>query len=128
MKGTVLVLDNDIGVLEGFRALCEDTGLDVYTTSSLLDFHSLVAQHNPDLILVDINMPGLKGDDIVSVARDRLHSATMVLFSGISRLQLKELTYASGADGFLSKMDEPDEILRQVLAWVKERRRLRGHA
>jgi CheY-like chemotaxis protein len=128
MKGTVLVLDDDVGVLEGFRALCEDTGLDVYTTSSLLDFHSLVARHNPDLILVDINMEGLKGDEIVSVARDRLHSATMVLFSGIGRLELKELTHASGADGFLSKMDEPDEILRQVLAWVKERRRLRGHA
>ncbi len=127
MKGTVLLLDNDPGVLEGFRALFEHTGLEVYTTSSLLDFHSLVTRHNPDLILVDINMAGLQGDEVVSSARDRLNSATVVLFSGISRLKLKELSYASGADGFLSKMDEPDDILRQVLSWVEERRRLRGH-
>jgi CheY-like chemotaxis protein len=128
MKGSVLVFDNDVGVLEGFRALFEHTGLDVYTTSSLLDFHSLVARHDPDLILVDINMAGLKGEEIVSTARDRLHSATIVLFSGISRLELKELTLASGADGFLSKMDEAEEMLRQVFAWVEQRRRLRGHA
>lgn len=127
MKGTVLLLDNDTGVLEAFRALFEHTGLEVYTTSSLLDFHSLVTRHDPDLILVDINMAGLKGDEVVSIERDRLHSSTVVLFSGISRLQLKELSYASGADGFLSKMDEPDDILRQVLSWVEQRRRLRGH-
>jgi len=127
IQGTVLLLDNDIGVLEGFRALFEHTGLEVYTTSSLVDFHSLVALHDPDLILVDINMAGLQGDEVVSIGRDRLNSATVVLFSGVSRLQLKELSYASGADGFLSKMDEPDDILRQVISWVEQRRRLRGH-
>jgi CheY-like chemotaxis protein len=60
MKGKVLLLDNDLGVLEGSRALFEHTGLEVFTTDSHLDFHSLVTQHDPDLVLVDINMAGLK--------------------------------------------------------------------
>ncbi len=128
MKGIVLLLDDDAGVRDGFRALLEHTGLDVHTTSSLVDFHALAAKHDPDLVLVDIRMAALKGEAIVASARNRLHSATVVLFSGVSRVELAELSYASGADGFLSKMDDSDDILRQVLSWVRQRRRLRGHA
>jgi DNA-binding NtrC family response regulator len=128
VKGKVLLFDNDTGVLEGMRALLEHTGLEVYTTSSLLDFHALVARHEPDLVLVDINIATLKGDEIVAAARHRLNASTVVLFSGISRLRLAELTHASGADGFLSKMDDSDEILKQVVSWVEQRQRLRGDA
>jgi DNA-binding NarL/FixJ family response regulator len=128
VKGKILLLDNDAGVLEGFRALFEHTGIEVYTTSSLLDFHSLIAQHDPDLILVDVNMATLKGNEVVSAARNRLTSSMVVLFSGISPIELKELSHAAGADGFLSKMEEPDAILKQVMSWVEQRRRLRGHA
>src|SRR2546428_9189557 len=94
IQGKVLLLDNDTGVLQAFEALFEHTGLEVYTTSSLLDFHSLVAQYDPDLILIDINMAALKGDEIVSAARNRLHASTVVLFSGVSRVHLKELSHA----------------------------------
>jgi len=128
LKGKVLLLDDDRGVLEGFYALLEHTGLEVFTTSSLLDFHALVAGHDPDLILVDINMAPLKGNELVSAARSRLNASTVVLFSGISPIELRELSYAAGADGFLSKMEEPEEIMRQVIAWVDQRRQLRGHA
>jgi CheY-like chemotaxis protein len=128
VKGKVLLLDNDVGVLDGFTALFEHTGLEVFTTSSLVEFHSLVTQHDPELILVDINMASLKGDEVVSIARNRLQAATVVLFSGINPIELKELSYAAGADGFLSKMEEPDDILKKVIAWVGERRRIRGHA
>jgi DNA-binding NarL/FixJ family response regulator len=128
MEGTVLILDDDQQVREGLKALLEHTGLVVHTTQSLLEFHSLAAQHDPDLVLVDIRMAGLKGDAIVSVARSRLKSSKVVLFSGISRAELEERSRACGADGFLSKMDDTEEILKQVLSWVEQRRRLRGHA
>jgi CheY-like chemotaxis protein len=127
VPGTVLILDDDQYVLDGLKALLEHTGLVVHTTHSLLDFHSLATQHDPDLILVDIRMAGFKGDAIVSVARHRLNSSKVILFSGISRQELEERSRACGADGFLSKMESTEEILRQVLMWVQQRRRRRGH-
>ncbi len=127
MKGTVLLLDDDEGAREGVRALLEHTGLEVHTTGSFVDFHSLIARHDPDLILVDIGLAALKGDAIVSIARNRLNSTTVVLFSGVSRVELVELAHKSGADGFLSKMDDTEEMLRKILSWVQQRRRSRGH-
>lgn len=125
MKGKVLFLDNDTGVLEAFRALFEHTGLEVFTTSFVDDFHLLIAKHDPDVILIDVNMAGIRGDEVVAAVRNGSSSARVILFSGISPLQLKELSRRSGANGFLSKMDEPNDILVAVLAQIEVRRRLR---
>lgn len=123
-----MLFDDDIAVRDGFVALFEHTGLDVHTTGSFVEFHSLVAQHDPDLVLVDIHLAALKGNEIVSIARKRLNATTVVLFSGVSRVELAERTAACGADGFLSKMDSTDDILTKVVEWVRQSRKRRGHA
>lgn len=127
VKGTVVLFDDDNSVREGFSALFEHTGLDVHATGSFVEFHSLVARHDPDLVLVDVHLAALKGNEIVAIARKRLN-ATVILFSGVSRVELAELSAACGADGFLSKMDSTDDILTRVMEWVRQGRKRRGYA
>src|SRR5215208_7974554 len=118
MRGTVVLLDDDTDVRSGFCALFEHTGLDLYATNSFMEFHTFIGQYDPDVVLVDINLPALRGNEIVAIARKRIE-ATVILFSGISRVELAELTASCRADGFLSKMDSTEDILTQVLEWVR---------
>lgn len=123
LEGRVLLLDNDKDVREAFRALLEHTGLDVYATSSLSEFLTLVTEHDPELVLVDVRLAGaITGDALASIIRGRIQSSTVVLFSGISPHELSERSRAAGADGYLSKMAESGAILSQVITWVCERR------
>jgi CheY-like chemotaxis protein len=67
----VLVIDDDEGVRESFRAALEDAGYDVLTAESGLSGVESAQANRPDLIFVDLKMPGISGVETLR----RLHTA-----------------------------------------------------
>jgi CheY-like chemotaxis protein len=67
-----------------------------------------------DLILMDVQMPELYGDDVAMVLRDRGVKTPIYLFSTLPDADLEERVKSSGVDGFISKARGMDHLLGKV--------------
>src|SRR6266436_4944895 len=69
-KPKILVIDDDAGVRESLRMTLEYDGYDVAGAATGQEGLNLVEREAPDLVLLDVKMPGMDGIDVLT----RLHS------------------------------------------------------
>ncbi len=75
-----------------------------------------------DLVLMDVNMPEMFGDDVVEYLRhQRGVTATLVLYSDIDESELAAKTRSSGADGYLTKAGGVDAVIAGVNGFLAKK-------
>jgi DNA-binding NarL/FixJ family response regulator len=79
----------------------------------------LLHTHTPKLILLDINMPGMNGFDVLKRVKDYHPKIKVIMLSTYNEEHLIEKARAGGADGYLFKNAEKAELLR-VMRLVSE--------
>ena len=114
----VVLADDQLLVRSGFRALldAEDGIVVVGEAGDGAEAVRLAAELHPDVILMDIRMPGMDGLTAAReiAARDDLQSTRVLV---LTTFELDEYVYEalrSGASGFLVKHTEPAELIRAV--------------
>jgi len=116
-KVRVLVVDDDPDQLELVRRTLSHHGFEVQTHNSALGVTNLVRSSQPDLVLLDVNFPALKGDQVVGLARRHAPQDTkFVLYSASDEARLRALALASGADGYLCKSVQGPDLIRKLTA------------
>ncbi len=120
MTKTILVIDDSEIVLGVTRSLLEGAGYSVITHSRSTGSVALILQTKPDLVLLDVNMPSVRGDMVARMSSaTRLATGTVVvLYSTLSEYELKNLASECGADGYVKKGGSPQALLRQVAGFV----------
>ena len=101
----VLLLDDSKMSLVMYGALLRAAGMEVHTASSLREFDDLLRTVDPSLILMDVMMPELDGDEVVPALRKRytLDGVPVVLVSGLPKRELAVRATMAGASGYISK-------------------------
>ncbi|MBI4862555.1 MAG: response regulator [Candidatus Riflebacteria bacterium] len=120
-RGKVLVIDDNESVLKSVRWVLELSGLEVVTTRSVI-CANLIFRERPDLILMDVNMPGMKGSDagrIFMKTVGMIERVCIVLHSSLSPRELETLVRESGVAGYIQKTHDPEELVRQVDRWIE---------
>jgi len=120
----LLIDDSEISLHFAEAALVRD-GFEVRSTTSLDEFDTVVADWSPNLVLTDVNMPGMPGDELCKELKNRYETSAIpvVLFSSLDEAELAELARTCAADGYLCKRDGLDRLgaeLRELcesLAW-----------
>lgn len=111
----VFVMDDSAFALELTRAALAEAGVEVVIGRDLADLTAL--DEAPfDLVLLDVEMPELYGDDLARMLIDRGVTAPVHLLSSLPSAQLAEATVACGAAGYLEKASGLDAVLARVLA------------
>lgn len=87
--------------------------------SSLPAALEVAAQSPPDLVLLDLNLPGIHGLEGLARMRDALPDAPVVIISAEEDKQLVLQAVNTGADGFISK-SSPRDRMRQAIRQVLE--------
>jgi CheY-like chemotaxis protein len=120
-KPKIVVIDDSEIVLEVTRGALEGAGYDVVTHDRPAGCVALILHEKPELVLMDVNMPGLGGDTIVSVlGKAAPTSDTIVLLhSSLSAEVLRAKATAAGAHGFLQKSGDLFGLVREVNRWLK---------
>lgn len=120
-KPKVVVIDDSEIVLAVAKSALEGAGYDVVTHDRPAGCVALILHEKPDLVLMDVNMPGLGGDTIVSVlAKAAPTSDTIVLLhSSLSAEVLRGKASAAGAHGFIQKSGDLFGLVREVNRWLK---------
>lgn len=114
----ILVCDDDLGILEMLELILEDDYQVIIEPNSVNALKNIASQR-PDLILLDIWMPVISGDQILrELKADPVTSAIPVLMYSAST-EGQAIAAASGANSFLSKPFDINELLERVEMLLK---------
>ncbi|MBC7795054.1 MAG: response regulator, partial [Clostridia bacterium] len=116
----ILVVDDSEIVLAAMRLLLESCGYDVHTSPTPFGTASTISREKPDLVLLDLIMPSLRGDAVVEMLRNSggFRATRIVLLSDRPERELGDIARRCGADGFICKTLDHDAMVRQVQSWV----------
>lgn len=114
----VLVAEDDPDVRELVIFKLEQAGYDVVGVADGPAVIRAVAEHRPDLVLLDISMPGMSGLDVCRQLRADPASAATRIMLLTARAQEHDVTngFAAGADDYLVKPFSPRELAGRVQA------------
>ncbi|HEX8789936.1 MAG TPA: response regulator [Polyangiaceae bacterium] len=111
----VLVFDDSALTLQLVHDALERAGFDVVTAIDLDSFEARRSELQPDLILVDVQMPEAFGDDVAATLRGaRGVRVPILLVSNLEPAELAERARDASADGWISKRQGVQEIVRRV--------------
>lgn len=115
----ILVTDDDPDILELNSTILRKVGYEVYEASSAKETLEMVRTHRPDLIILDVILPDMRGTRLCRMIKDDpdLRGPFIILMSGVqisSNNQAKGLNV--GADGYLVKPVSKKEFIARVQA------------
>ena len=101
---SVLVVDDDVELLSLVERLLRLAGLRVTTASASIGVSNLVRRIEPDVLVVDVNIPALSGDALIGLVRRHAPAHTrFVLYSSCDESELRSLARKVEADGWITK-------------------------
>ena len=120
-RGKIVIIDDSAIVVEAMQIALEKIGYAVVSRTVALGTGALILREMPDLVLMDVSMPTLDGVDVVQRMRknERLKKIPVLLFSSKTEEELQAAVARSGADGYLCKSSDHDEVARLVHGWVR---------
>ncbi len=120
-KERVLIVDDDPEMLNLLQALLESRGFAVYTASNGEMALHLLPQVAPDLVILDVLMPGLNGKEVCQ--RIRRHSSVPILFlTAVGEVDSVVDGLNRGADDYMTKPFHPSELVARVQAMMRRAR------
>ena len=123
-KHRVLIADDEATIRHVLRQLLERAGHEVVAASDGLEAVAMFKETRPDLVLLDIMMPGLNGFEVCeklkSDPEDRLIPVIMVTASSSAGNRIRALE--AGADDFLSKPVDHVELKARVTSLLRIKR------
>lgn len=124
-KARILLCDDHTVVRMGFRLLLEGVGATVVAEAD--NGEAAIAAyeaHQPDLLVMDISMPGMDGLSALSRLLSHHAEARVLMLSAHNDVQFPGRALKKGALGYLCKRAAPDEFLRAAAAVRHGRRYL----
>jgi two-component system, NtrC family, response regulator AtoC len=101
----ILLVDDDPIARRLIAGLLVARGHMVDEREAAIGTSAHVANSQPDVVLLDVTMPGLAGDALATLLRRHAPTTPVVLISGLPEARLSLLTLTCGAIGYLRKSD-----------------------
>jgi len=114
----VLIVDDEASLRTLVRANLEVDGFNVSEAVDGIEAMKMIKKSLPDLILLDIMMPGKDGIEVLEelAADDRLNRIPVILLTAKGELEDLEKGAALGARGHITKPFDPEQMVRTVKA------------
>ena len=124
----VLSVEDDPSQAAFVRAVLESAGYEVFICADPRRFESSMASFRPDLVLMDLRLPGVSGHDLVRYVRqdERFASLPVILMTTDTQVEAEMETMRAGADDHLGKPVPPGLLLSAVAARLERARSLKA--
>ncbi len=122
-RQTVLVIDDEEAIRDSCRQVLTKTGYDCHTAVDGIEGMHVAHQVEPDLILLDLMMPGIDGLAVLGQVLQTLPNTVCIVITGYATIESAVEAMKRGAFDFLPKPFTPDE-LRLIVARGLEQHRL----
>jgi chemosensory pili system protein ChpA (sensor histidine kinase/response regulator) len=113
---TVMVVDDSVTVRKVTSRLLERNGMEVITAKDGLDAVAQLQDHQPDIILLDIEMPRMDGFEVASFIRhdDTLRETPICMITSRTGEKHRERAMAIGVNEYLGKPFQETELLETI--------------
>jgi DNA-binding response OmpR family regulator len=116
MPKKILIVDDEPGIVVPVKFLIEQQGYHVITTNNGEDALDLIHQRKPDLVLLDIMLPGIDGYEVCEIMRlnPDYREVKIVFFTGKGRETEIAKGLALGPDAYITKPYFNAELVAKV--------------
>ncbi|WP_345949101.1 MULTISPECIES: response regulator transcription factor [unclassified Mucilaginibacter] len=114
MNKKILVCDDDEGILDMVSFVLEDSGYDVIPERNSLNVYSLIEKEQPDLLLLDLWMPVLSGDQVLRVLKSNPQTKGLPVIVISASTEGKKIAEEAGASSFIAKPFDIDQLVNRV--------------
>jgi two-component system alkaline phosphatase synthesis response regulator PhoP len=121
LSGTILVVDDEASIRTIARAYLEQAGLRVIAAESGPEALQLALSETPDLVILDLNLPGMDGMEVAARLRER-SEVFILMLTARSEEADRVAGLRLGADDYLTKPFSPRELVARVEAILRRRR------
>ncbi|MBI5739258.1 MAG: sigma-54-dependent Fis family transcriptional regulator [Nitrospirae bacterium] len=102
-KATILVVDDEESILDALSGILEDEGHEVLTASSGEKALEYITGTSPDVVLLDVWLPGIDGLETLKGIREKNANVCVIMISGHSNIETAVHATRLGAYDFLEK-------------------------
>jgi len=117
-KTKILVIDDEPGILNLVKAYLEPEGYQVYTAESGPAGLQAARSFKPDLLVLDIMLPGMDGIELLSKLR-RESDVYVILLTAKTEETDKIVGLSIGADDYVTKPFSPRELVARIKAALR---------
>jgi len=120
MSKEILIVEDDVINLKMMNDLLQAQGYDTHQSVDGKDFLQLTRDHNPDLIIMDIQLPEISGlDHIKSLKADeQLRNIPVIAVTAFAKKHDEDKIRAAGCDGYISKPIDIPLFLETVATFL----------
>jgi DNA-binding response OmpR family regulator len=116
MSKKILIIEDDPGTVRFLVYTLEHEGYNVLPVTDGMEGLKKAQDEHPDLIILDVMLPGMDGYEICHRLRQKPETLTVpvLMVSGRARQDDKNVGLRMGADDYLTKPVDPETILAKV--------------
>lgn len=123
-KGTVLVVDDEPTIVEIVGRYMERAGYETHTAADGPQALRMVERHHPDLVVLDLMLPGIDGIEVLRQLRERPgDEVAVILLTARGEESDRLVGLRRGADDYVVKPFSPAELVARVDAVLRRGRR-----
>ncbi len=119
-KSRILIVEDDVDILRLLTRELEDAGFEVAAYDSGMRGLSAVRESNPDLVILDLGLPDMSGQEI---ARRLRHTGNIpiIILTAADEVGTKVEMLNAGADDYLAKPFHVEELVARVNVQLRKR-------
>lgn len=110
----VLLVDDEVEFMETLVKRMRKRGLEVQGVKSGEEALDLLAGQRPDVVVMDVKMPGMNGIEVLKQIKKRWPMLEVIMLTGHASLELAMQGMESGAYDYLMKPMDLDELLYKI--------------
>jgi CheY-like chemotaxis protein len=116
----ILICDDDEGILDMMVMVLEDSGYEVIAEVNSLNVYQVIEREKPDLLLIDLWMPVLSGDQVVKQLKSNPQTQFIPIIVISASTDGRRIASEAGADDFIPKPFDLDKLISQVQNLTKK--------
>ena len=120
-NGSVLIVEDDQEIREMVAEYLGGQGYEVNQAESGGDMRDKIERHLPDLVLLDVRLPGEDGLTLARYLRER-YDVGIIMVTGAKDVVDRVVGLEVGADDYVTKPFDPRELLARVKSVMRRRR------
>lgn len=121
MKAKVLIVEDDTEVQDYLTSYLIEQGFMVKSCVKGAQVMPTIDSFEPDIVLLDLQLPDMKGESVARSVKEDYPDLPIIMLTAKSHVYDKISGFKAGADDYVTKPFEPDELVVRIQARLKDK-------
>ncbi|WP_339174459.1 response regulator [Anoxybacillus sp. FSL W8-1294] len=119
MAGKILIVDDQFGIRILLNEVFQKEGYETYQAANGVQALDLFAKHSPDLVLLDMKIPGMDGVEILKKMKEMNENVKVIVMTAYGELDMIHETKKLGALTHFAKPFDIDDMRDAVKKYIR---------